>query len=1132
MIFTTKAHAQSSEVCLEVKGRVIQLADSLIVDPQSVSVQGDDAFKFDQSNNQITFDEPTQTEVCFRVLPIYKGIVNQNKSMDLYDSTVSFYDKNKPLQPGYEKEELFSTPDIYKSGSLTRGVSFGNTQSVNVLSNFNFQMDGKLTENLNVRADITDQNVPFQPEGNTQQIREFDNVTFEVYNDDLSIKAGDVLLNSQDGYFMKYNKNGLGGLANVKYNLSKNVKATTSLAIASAKGQFADVTVEAQEGLQGPYQLKGPNGEQFVVVLANSEQVYLDGRLLKRGFNHDYVIDYNLGELIFNPNVLITQFSRIRVTYEYSDQNYSRSIIVFNQNVKAGQHEFNVGYYREKDDPNRPLAFTLTNEDKEAISEAGDDEIPVPIDASLLTNYSDDVVLYERMDTLSQDGELTSVYQYSRDSTAELYRVSFTNVGQGKGNYVLLQNDVNGRVYEWTSPLLGQSQGDYAAIRFVPAPNSRQLVTLASNIRISPYTQWYTEVAFSNQDLNLYADKGNEDNNGMAFKSGVRLQDLPIKFLNGYKISTDLNYEYDAANFEVIDRYRPIEFDRNWSYDVERDTFETSDNIINVITRLEKDVNNQLIGRYTMRNKANVIDGYQHEEKVKKSFGQLKLLGSHFYMKNENPLEKSQWRRWSGETYFDRFFVVPGYRFEEDRNEVSNAPNDSLIRTAMNYQSHKFYLRNRPESKIRYNFDYVLREDQQVSNGVLLPFTYSRTSSANVNATIFKDHIIDLVFTYRELDYQGEYDDLEDEKLILGKAFWRGSFMKRHLRTDMSYTTSSSQEILKEYIYVQVGTGEGTHTWRDLNGDGVQDLTEFFEAVNFDERNYIKVFVPTTERIEAFNTIFNFTINIAMPRSWRSQGSFKQVLSKFSNNTNVNINKKTTDDGFDARFNPFSLDISDERLVFVRDAIRSSFFYNRSGKGLGADFTISTKSAKQLVSRGIDSRYNLDYLSNIRYHLNSDWMISLGGNLKEKENASQFNEDRNYLINTKELIPGLIWQPKNNLRFSTIYQLSYKENEKAMEMTEKSETNTIRLESRWSNGVKNSLNGSFSYSHIAFEGDENTAAAYELLNALQPGENYSWQLNYNQKLLSGLQLNIGYEGRKSPNSKFIHQGRMQVVALF
>lgn len=100
------------------------------------------------------------------------------------------------------------------------------------------------------------------------------------------------------------------------------------------------------------------------------------------------------------------------------------------------------------------------------------------------------------------------------------------------------------------------------------------------------------------------------------------------------------------------------------------------------------------------------------------------------------------------------------------------------------------------------------------------------------------------------------------------------------------------------------------------------------------------------------------------------------------------------------------------------------------------------------------------------------------------------------------------------------------------ETDESSKIQSLTFENRWASKTRNSLSTQFSYTAIDFDGDENTSAAYELLNALRPGENYYWQINYNQKLISGLQINLSYEGRKSGDQAVIHMGRAQVTALF
>src|SRR5690606_21821283 len=214
------------------------------------------------------------------------------------------------------KEEIFPSNNLNKSGSLTRGISFGNTQNVFVNSSLNLQMDGQLTDGLNIRASITDQNVPFQPEGNTQQLQDFDNVLVALSNDKMSLSAGDVLLQERQSEFLRYRKNVQGLLFTTYYAMNGHCTASTPAGASIAKGKFASTQLEVLEGVSGPYRIRGPQNERFVIVMANSEKVFLDGKQLQRGFNYDYVIDYNQGEITFTPNVIITAYSRVRIDFE------------------------------------------------------------------------------------------------------------------------------------------------------------------------------------------------------------------------------------------------------------------------------------------------------------------------------------------------------------------------------------------------------------------------------------------------------------------------------------------------------------------------------------------------------------------------------------------------------------------------------------------------------------------------------------------------------------------------------------------------------------------------------------------------------------------------------------------------
>jgi hypothetical protein len=173
--------AQSTN-CKWVKGDGLEKGvrlDSLSILPESIIVKDaqDRAvpYNYDFSSGIFQIEKGSlnstdSVNVCYDAIPYNFNAVFSHRSLEKdYDSAALFKDRRVAAAPSFDfREEIFPTSNLNKSGNLTRGISFGNTQNVFVNSSLNLQMDGQLADNLNIRASITDQNVPFQPEGNTQ----------------------------------------------------------------------------------------------------------------------------------------------------------------------------------------------------------------------------------------------------------------------------------------------------------------------------------------------------------------------------------------------------------------------------------------------------------------------------------------------------------------------------------------------------------------------------------------------------------------------------------------------------------------------------------------------------------------------------------------------------------------------------------------------------------------------------------------------------------------------------------------------------------------------------------------------------------------------------------------------------
>jgi len=269
--------------------------------------------------------------------------------------------------PNAKPQNIFDFGGLNYNGSFARGISFGNNQNVVVNSSFNLQLSGMLNDDIEVLAAITDNNIPIQPEGNTQQIQDFDKVFIQLKKDNTSLIVGDFPIQRPQSYFMNFNKKVQGGKFNTSYKTANDGKMAIGTSVAVSRGQFSKHVFIGEEGNQGPYKLKGSNGELFIIILAGTERVYIDGELLTRGAENDYIIDYNTGEITFMPSQLITKDKRIVIEFQYSAQNYFRSLLHFNSQYQKDKLKLRFNLYTEQDNKNQPIRYEFTGEQKKTI---------------------------------------------------------------------------------------------------------------------------------------------------------------------------------------------------------------------------------------------------------------------------------------------------------------------------------------------------------------------------------------------------------------------------------------------------------------------------------------------------------------------------------------------------------------------------------------------------------------------------------------------------------------------------------------------------------------------------------------------------------------------------------------------
>ena len=1095
--------------------------------------------KFFWKKNSAAFSAIRQDslKITYRTFPFLFSQSFQHKDYSKLKSSSGFYNPFY-YTSSQANAELFKFEGLTKSGSISRGITFGNNQDVYVNSSLNLQLAGKISDDVEILAAITDENVPIQPEGNTQQLQDFDKVFIQLSNENNKLIAGDFELKRPDSYFMNFLKKGQGGLFTSKFKLGKSddekkqslMRITVSGAV--SKGKFARNTLVAIENNQGPYRLTGSNNESFIIVLAGSEKVYIDGLLLARGAQHDYIIDYNTAQVTFTPKRLITKDSRIVVEFEYSERSYARSLIYFNDEFEKDKLKLKFNLYSEQDSKNQPLQIQLDSSKKVLMNSIGDQ-----IDSALFPTYDSvafntNQVLYQKKDTVDSVGIHYEIFVYSVIPDSAHWLVTFSIVGQGKGDYVQDISSANGRVYKWLKPVHGIRQGSYAPVALLITPKRQQLFTLGVDYLISKFNKVTTELAMSNNDINLFSTKDKANDAGYAAKfvyDNTAL--LNADTLKPWKLKSSLNYEYVNQNFKPLERFRPVEFDRDWNSGAA--TVRHDEHITSFQSVLSRPSSGSVSYQLKSYLRGTFYKGLMHAAGMNLTVKKFTLLGNGSYLNTRGSLNRTQYYKHSADLSHPLWKLVIGGKENTEHNEFLNPSSDSLYGNSFFFREYLGYIATRDTAKTKASFSYKQRYDDAPVINQFKTITAADEMNLTVELLADPNNQLRTTSTYRKLSVRDtKLTSQKPVKTFLHRMDYTLNLFKGAVNTSTYYEVGGGQERKLEYYFLQVAKGQGTFIYRgDANGNGVHDLDEFDVAAFAYDADYLKVFTPTDQYITTRTNQFSEVLTLSPAAAMQSIQGNQKLITRFANQLSVRLDKKTQNEELLSSLNPLNQNVNDTLLVSNNSNFRNTLFFNRSHAVFGMDATWQQNKAKSLLTNGFESRVQTLREVTVRWNFSRSFLFQSSYQNGDKQNKSEFFSTRDFHIISNEAEPKLSFQPNVAFRTTLSYKYSLKKNIESV-VKERALSNKIGLELKYNAIRSGSLVAKFNYIAISFNAGENSSIAYDMLEGLHNGNNATWNLSIQRNLSNSMQLSLNYDGRKSEGVSAIHTGGIQFRAFF
>ncbi len=843
------------------------IGGSEIITIDSLKLHKDKDYKINYQDGKITiktlFLNDSKMVIQYKIIPddVLKKFSLYKEQTITDTSTIKLH-----------KRFSFNSEDnsvINISGSKSISVTVGGNKDLAIDQSLFLTLDGEISDNLNIEAQLSDSSVPLSEEGNSEQLSNLDRIFIKIYTKKFEVAFGDLDFKIANNELLNY-KTKFEGLK-LKYS-NKNF---LSGAIAVSKGKKKSVNFSGQNGVQGPYYLSLRDVNSAIKIIAGSEEIYLDGIQLSRGT--DYSIDYDEGSITFTNEHLISDNSHIQADFQYSNENYKQNIYLYSLRIPINKmFEISSGFVYQIDDKMNPLNLVFSKDDLDSLAIAGDNSA---WGVGIFENESGN---YDQM--VDESGQI--YYEYVGENGH--FNIYFSYVGEGNGSYT--QTGIG--KYEY----VGFGNGSWSPKKNLPLPEKKMNFDFALKTKLNWLT-FYNEVLLTNYDKNLFSSIDDGDNNGFSTYSSAEINPDWDKLTTKLK----LYYNYFSKNTALFSQLENSQ--ENY--------------ILNQMTKLDS-LEYYKFGSELYLKKNNINNKTKFSQKESKGNLSDNLFENYLNINQKNMVPKISWsflynsqKNFNSDKYSHNLFnnnILSKYKyravylqFDNEKRRYEEKINNENIGGD---EKNKSKLSLGTESKLHTDFSYETNHNLQYDD-----FWKSYYRDYIWSAKSFYNGINnDFQLNYSHQKVKGYSSDNPDGNYDIAELISNQRLCKEGIILNENYTIKNVKFYPKERHLIYVGDEVGIY---DSTGVVVDNGDYIYEMVNVGESEL------TTE------LNLNLKANI-LPRQFSKNKFLKKIQSESI--ILINENSQDKDKWHIYLVDPQSL-MNKKNSIYSRQIFEQSFWY-------------------------------------------------------------------------------------------------------------------------------------------------------------------------------------------------------------
>lgn len=1019
-------------------------------------------------------------------------------------------------------ESIFGK-DLQKSGSIVRGFTIGTNRDFTLNSGLRLQLSGKLSDDIDIVAALTDENTPIQPEGNTEKLEELDKVFIELKHPNAVGTFGDYELNLRGNEFSSITRKLQGLKGDFTYGATKG-----TIAIAGSRGKFNTNQFNGLDGNQGPYRLTGINNERAIIIIAGSERIYLNGEELKRGENKDYIIDYSNAEITFTPKRLITSVSRISVDFEYTDQSFRRNFFGADFSTKLFDDKFKIGigYLSEGDDENSPIEYSFTDSELAILRSAGSDRnaaVKSGISLALPDSTGKIQGVYTRIDTLINSQQFT-YYKYLPGAVTSIYNVSFSYTGSGNGDYT---KESLGK-YRF----VGLKNGSYLPLIYLPMPELKQLGNISIAANILEGIDISAELSGSMWDKNKLSTIDDENNFGYARSLLLEMKQREIKISNSSlgKIGFTLKDRFVDGRFSSLDRINEVEFNRGYNLPL----LIAADQTLRELSLNYSPVQNSYWNtKYGYLKQGDNFSSNRIFSQIK--FGDAnnyQIESALDYVSSINIAINSDWIRNNGKAFYTVGSFKPGFEYlYEDKTEKS-FNSVLLLPTSLKIIEVVPYIEFNLSPSFDAKASFSLRDESIPLNGMMTNQYSAIIQQLQLNFRGVKEISTSLTMSLRNKKYSEEFrkKGFGDNETVLLLSQSRFNFWNGFITGDLYYQAATEQSSLMEKVFLKVPKGSGNYIYLgDLNYNGISEENEF--QITAYEGDFILLTVPTEKLYPVIALKSNTRWRIDFNKIITGEDFWVNLLKPISTETSFRIEENSKD--------PKTINIYMLRLSkFLNDSttINGSQLFQQdvnlfqNSNELSFRFRITERKSLNQFSGGTENGYFRERGLRIKFRMMEE-ISNQSEYINQVDNLiSPVTSNRARLVTRNNISTDFSYRPQREIEIGLKIEAGRSED---FHRISPSVIDLNSISFRANISFENLGRLRIEAERIELISSSNSAnLPFEMTRGNAIGKNYFWRIYFDYRVSSFVQTSFSYDARVQGASRVIQTMRAEARAYF